>query len=74
VRVPLDAAWNVEVAKLCPDHFDKWESFRNLLLVKTVPLIQKLPRNERSKILQNLQIKEFKDGEYIIRQGEKGMP
>eukprot|EP01039_Chlorochromonas_danica_P006130 gene6130-6750_t len=72
VRVPYDSPIDVQVAKLSMEYFDKWESFRNLLLVKTVPLVQKLPRKERSKILQNLQIREFKDGDYIIKQGEKG--
>ncbi len=37
-----------------------------------MPLIQKLPRKERMTILQNLQIKDFKDGEYICHQGEIG--
>jgi [calcium/calmodulin-dependent protein kinase] kinase len=54
------------------EYFDKWEQFRNLLLVKTVPLIQILPRKERSHILQSLVVREYRDGEYIIRQGEKG--
>jgi CRP-like cAMP-binding protein len=62
----------VNVAVLSPEHFDKWDSFRNLLLVKTVPMVQMLPRKERQKILQNLFIRDFKDGEYIIRQGEQG--
>jgi CRP-like cAMP-binding protein len=62
----------VNVAVLSPEHFDKWDSFRNLLLVKTVPMVQMLPRKERQKILQNLQIRDFKDGDYIIRQGEQG--
>lgn len=72
MRVPTDSQVKVQVAKLTPEHFDKWESFRNVLLVKTVPLIQTLPRKERMTILQNLQIREFKDGEYICRQGEIG--
>ena len=62
----------MNVAVLSPEHFDKWDSFRNLLLVKTVPMVQMLPRKERQKILQNLQIRDFKDGDYIIRQGEQG--
>lgn len=72
MRVPVDVTCIVQIAKLTQEHFDKWDSFRNLLLVKTVPLIQKLPRKERSQILQNLVVRDFKDGEYIIRQGEKG--
>jgi hypothetical protein len=72
VRVPKDAKMAVNVAVLSPEHFDKWDSFRNLLLVKTVPMVQMLPRKERQKILQNLFIRDFKDGEYIIRQGEQG--
>jgi len=41
-------------------------------LFTTVPLIQKLPRQERILILQNLQVRDFKDGEYIVRQGDIG--
>lgn len=73
MRVPKDSkVSSVRVAVLTPDHFDKWDSFRNLLLVKSVPMIQMLPRKERQKITQDLVIKEFKDGEYIIRQGDHG--
>ena len=57
---------------LSPENFDKWESFRSLLLVKTVPMVQMLPRKERQKILLNLTIRDFKDGEFIITQGEQG--
>ncbi len=72
VRVPVDSTVPVAVARLTVEHFEKWEQFRNLLLVKTVPLIQILPRKERSHILQSLVVREYRDGEYIIRQGEKG--
>lgn len=72
MRVPKDAPVAVNVAVLSPEHFDKWDTFRNLLLVKTVPMIQMLPRKERQKILQNLTIRDFRDGDYIIRQGEQG--
>ena len=63
---------NVNIAVLTSEYFDKWDSFRYLLLIKTVPMIQTLPRKERQRIVQNLVIKEFKDGEYIIRQGDTG--
>ena len=72
MRVPKDSKVAVNIAVLSPEHFDKWDSFRNLLLVKTVPMIQMLPRKERQRILQNLSIRDFKDGDYIIRQGEQG--
>lgn len=72
VRVPKDSIVSVNIAVLSLEYFDKWDSFRNLLLIKTVPMIQMLPRKERQKILQNLQIREFKDNEYIIKQGDHG--
>jgi CRP-like cAMP-binding protein len=73
VRVPKDSkVSSVRVAVLTPENFEKWDSFRNLLLVKSVPMIQMLPRKERQKITQELVIREFKDGEYIIRQGDHG--
>ena len=89
----------VEVARLAPENFDKWESFRNILLVRTVSLIQTLSKSERFrcshllvssivvlsshrqfprfdvirlKILQQIEVKEFKHDEYIVRQGEIG--
>lgn len=64
----------VHIAKVCSEHFEKkhWSDFRNILLGRSVPLIQGLPRKERIQILQSLTIKEFKDKEYIIKQGEKG--
>jgi hypothetical protein len=98
VRVPADATVAVEVARLAPENFDKWESFRNILLVRTVSLIQTLSKSERFhfsllfllklcclslrrcsrsdfirlKILQQIEVKEFKHDEYIVRQGEIG--
>lgn len=73
-RVPTDSPCSVYVAKIGAEHFDKkqWCDFRNILLGRTVPLIQGLPRKERIQILQSLTIKEFKDKEYIIRQGDVG--
>jgi hypothetical protein len=72
--VPTDSPCSVFVAKIHSEHFDlkMWSDFRNILLGRTVPLIQGLPRKERIQILQSLTIKEFKDDEYIIRQGDKG--
>ncbi|KAJ1429688.1 cyclic nucleotide-binding-like protein [Ochromonadaceae sp. CCMP2298] len=72
VRVPKDSPCPVNVAVLLPELFDKWDSFRNLLLVKTVPMVQMLPRRERQTILRNLQIRDFKDKDFIVRQGEQG--
>eukprot|EP01034_Spumella_vulgaris_P036339 gene36339-44829_t len=64
----------VYVAKVPAEQFDlkQWCDFRNILLGRSVPLIQGLPRKERIQILQSLTIKEFKDKEYIIRQGDVG--
>lgn len=60
------------MARLTPEHFDKWAQFRYVLLAKAVPLIQKLPRKERSQILLSLQVREYRGGDYIVHQGEIG--
>jgi CRP-like cAMP-binding protein/predicted Ser/Thr protein kinase len=62
----------VQLAKLCPEYFEKWSGFRHVLLVKNVPLIQRLNRGERSQIIQNLIVREYKDGEEIVKQGDPG--
>eukprot|EP01038_Epipyxis_sp_PR26KG_P005579 gene5579-7704_t len=72
IRVPRDSPVNVPVARLACQHFDKWNNFRNLLLVKPVPLIQMLPRKERLEIIDKMKIKEYSDGEYIVVQDEIG--
>lgn len=43
-----------------------------MLLVRTVPLLQKLPKEERQKILRDVRIQRFEDGDYIIKQGDIG--
>ena len=37
-----------------------------------VPLIQSVPRSERVGMISQAQIREFREGEYIIKQGEVG--
>ena len=74
VRVPIDSPVPVQVARLTPEYFDRpfWDSFRGLLLVRAVPMIQCLPRKERQQVLQAMQVRDFKDGDHIIRQGDPG--
>lgn len=40
--------------------------------VQGVPLIQSVPRGERVAMISQAQIREFREGEYIIKQGEVG--
>jgi CRP-like cAMP-binding protein len=40
--------------------------------VQGVPLIQSVPRSERVGMISQAQIREFREGEYIIKQGEVG--
>jgi hypothetical protein len=70
--VPDDSPCCIEVAKLPIDKFDIWELYRNMLLVKAAPLIQQLPKEELLDIIEKMTIKEYKPGEYIIRQGDQG--
>eukprot|EP01035_Chromulina_nebulosa_P018133 gene18133-23787_t len=72
IRIPNDSPSAVDVAKLIPENFDKWENYRNILIIKAVPLIQMLPKQDLNEIIEKMQIKEYNKDEYIIRQGESG--
>jgi hypothetical protein len=71
-RVPKDSPVPVSIGIISPADFEKWDSFRNLLIVKSVPLLQKLPKDERQNILRDVKIKRFDDGDVIIREGDVG--
>jgi hypothetical protein len=55
-----------------PEQFTIWESYRNILLVQGVPLIQSIPRSERIVVISHAVIKAYKTGDCIIKQGEMG--
>jgi len=40
--------------------------------LEQVPILSKLTKSERSQVADSLVTQEFKDGEYVIRMGEKG--
>lgn len=46
--------------------------FLQFFTVQGVPLIQSVPRGERVAMISQAQIREFREGEYIIKQGEVG--
>lgn len=71
MRVPFDAV-SIDIACLLPEQFSIWESYRNILLVQGVPLIQSIPRSERIVIISHALIKAFKEGDCIIKQGDTG--
>lgn len=72
VRIPRDSSVSVDIARLSKENFHIWEDYRAKLLVHAVPLIQMIPREERSILIDATTIKEYKDGQHIIRQGEIG--
>jgi CRP-like cAMP-binding protein len=72
VRVPLDSEHAVTVARLAPSMFYKWDQYRAVLLVKAVPLIQRLSPHERAEIIGKMTVKLYDNGQHIIRQGEQG--
>lgn len=54
------------------EHFDTWSDFRDLLLDRSVPLFQRLPKQERLNILRHATFMQFKDKEPIMKQYELG--
>ncbi len=60
------------VACLEEENFDKWNTFRTVLLVRSVPLMQLLPRHDRQEIMAHMIIRTYHKDEYIIRQGDIG--
>mmetsp|Transcript_20171 Transcript_20171/g.19484 ORF Transcript_20171/g.19484 Transcript_20171/m.19484 type:complete len:2393 (+) Transcript_20171:111-7289(+) len=71
VRVPFDGV-SIDIACLLPEQFTIWESYRNILLVQGVPLIQSIPRSERIVVISHAVIKAYKTGDCIIKQGDMG--
>jgi hypothetical protein len=64
---------SVAVATLCPEQFSKWDSLRSLLLVKNVPFINSLGAKETEHLLKNITMREYDNGDYIVRQGDVGV-
>jgi hypothetical protein len=63
---------SIDIACLLPEQFTIWESYRNILLVQGVPLIQSIPRSERIVVISHAVTKAYKTGECIIKQGDMG--
>ncbi len=75
LRLSSDADNNnrgIKVARIPPERFEKWNFFRNMLIVKAVPFLHKLPLESRRNLLSLTDIQHYKDGERIVTQGEPG--
>ena len=77
IRIPLltdceDLSPSVVLAKLTSQHFDEWQTFRKVLITKTVPLIQWLPKDRRTELLSQMETEHYNTNDYIIKQGEIG--
>ena len=72
VRVSDEMIVPVLLGKVKPEHFHKWDHFRKFLLMKDVPFIGSLPRNEQLEMYTKLTRKVYTDGDYIIREGDIG--
>lgn len=58
--------------RITPAHFDKWETYYQFLLIKSISLFQHLETQETKETIRKLQVREYKDGDYICTQGEIG--
>ena len=72
IRVPFNCPVDVRVGKVKCDYYPKWVHFRQFLLMKEVPFIRALPRNEQLEMYSKLTRKTFATGERIIREGDDG--
>lgn len=77
IRIPLltdceEPSPSVVLAKLTSEHFDEWQTFRKVLITKTVPLIQWLPKDRRTELLSQMETEHYNANDYIIKQGESG--
>ena len=70
--MPKDSRCDVIVGRVTSEHFDTWSDFRDLLLDRSVPLFQRLPKMERQHILRNATFMQFRDKEPIMKQYELG--
>jgi CRP-like cAMP-binding protein len=62
----------VILGRVTSDHFHLWNDFRIFLLMNAVPLFRTLPTPEQIEMYSLLQHEEFKDGQYIVKQGDIG--
>ncbi len=68
----MDCPCNVSVAKLEPEFFPEWEEIRKRMLIMTIPLLQMVPEEEKLFIVDNIILKDFSAGQFIVREGEIG--
>ncbi len=55
-----------------PHNFNKFNQFRQTLLVRNIPLIEMIPVTERETLITNAEIVNYQDTDYIIKQGQLG--
>jgi len=53
-------------------YFNKFDKFRQALLVRSIPLIEMIPATEREMLIANAEIINYQDSDYIIKQGQVG--
>jgi hypothetical protein len=67
--VPEDCECDVVIASLEEKYFDRWQQFRSRLTIRSVPIVQSLPKTVRNQILSKAIEKYYSYGDYIVRQG-----
>jgi CRP-like cAMP-binding protein len=52
--------------------FEVWEPLRIALILGSVPLLQKLPKNAQEALQSKLKFASFQPGEFVFRKGQEG--
>lgn len=72
VRVAADCPCPVLIGKVARAHFRKWDHFRKFLVMKDVPLLRSLPREDLLEMFGQLEKRVYAPEDLIITQGEIG--
>lgn len=72
IRVPTSCKVGVEIGIVTSEYYADWDHFRQFLVMKDVPLIKSLPRNEQLEMYSKLIRREYNSNEFIITEGDPG--
>lgn len=72
VRVAKDCPCPVLIGKVARASFKKWDHFRKFLVMKDVPLLRSLPREDLLEMFGQLEKRVYAADDLIITQGEIG--
>jgi serine/threonine protein kinase/CRP-like cAMP-binding protein len=72
IRVPSTCEVGVPIGIVTSEYYAEWDHFRQFLVMKDVPLIKSLPRNEQLEMYSKLTRRTYLPEDFIITEGDPG--